>query len=302
MLSMKMPWYSSVYQAESSTSTSPPPRRPRFQPSAGVYTPFTSAYRQPSFYATRRTFQAATSPPESFSSPFRHHRRAMDAATERLLARADALTERLHKLLAKSADLHFHGRMPASPSQPPQQRTSGIYSHRRMSHNGPPTAASPAAAAATKTDTTNPDVHSQTSTTAPPRVHVINIKLSNSCWTAHRNNPRPRQSPKRTPVVHIIPIRIETDSSSDGEADTADDIDVRLPDEDECDLPVPQEVACDPQEDTSDEERGADGDEEEEEEEARPEEPVVMVAQPSSPTLPLSSHQSRRLALTIRCA
>ena len=140
------------------------------------------------------------------SSPFKsrsdgsswyHHRRTVDSATERLLARADALTERLHRLLAKSADLHWRrmdhpvrpdifNRMSQSNTQSTATGTSSTTA--RATAN----MASPSA-----TDTASPSVKvdditvSKTEPRPTTRTHVITIKLSNSY--SNRGNHRTQQ-------------------------------------------------------------------------------------------------------------
>lgn len=191
----------------------------------------------------------------AFKSRAEWHHKRMDSATERLLARADALTDRLHRLLAKSADLHWRRTDHYVPR-------ADIFS--RMSHAtsaSTTTTAPPAPAAAPSPSplvapttipskpmpsrepvrdddirvTVNVDVERRASPPTPPpsppptlpKVHVITIKLSNSC----SNNHRPKTKPS---VVRIIPIHIEKDSSQD-----IDELDIQHPDYDSPPPPPP---------------------------------------------------------------
>lgn len=316
---MKMPWHSMYHDAEGGT----PPSRRRYQPPSGLH------YSSPRYYptssgsssSTRRPYQTPHYEPSSSSrqrnvvsplrsseygtsNPFRMHRRAMDAATERLLARADALTERLHRLLAKSAEIHFCSSSASSSSSSSGGSSSGrggysgrvprpdIFSSSRMSHHPmaaaatakPTTASQPPPPPNRTTDDSRPTLHRQpdvrqhysaatdpvspvattpagsnSSNSTTPRIHVINIKLSNSCFTAHHpkqshqtyrrtgstghnktaSAPAPAEDPassssskestpppapppepkRRTPIVRIIPIRVETGRSPPDSSD-----------------------------------------------------------------------------------
>lgn len=359
---MKMPWYSSTYRTEPDLKTSPPLRR-RFHPtriSTSTTTgPFASStnpspsfrqhLHQPSSYnfgQQRRTYHnlhrrdssdSNSSETESlnssssslYNSPFRQQRRAMDAATERLLARADALTERLHKLLAKSADLRFGSSLgrptgsatTAPPPRPPPPQRPDIFSS-RMSHrhhaaasstnpSSPSPAPAPAPAnapnASVNTPKVDPDVrpHSTaSSSSSTPRVHVINITLSNSCGTATAHHYRSTCStssapPRRPPVVRIIPIRIETavdDNTSEDEG-----VDIQQIDESESEgsLSQPSTPAAESFSNTSSIYHPPTNPDVEEE--SIPDSTLPAEAPlPSNQASSMTEHQSRLLALTIR--
>lgn len=176
----------------------------------------------------------------AFKSRAEWHHKRMDSATERLLARADALTDRLHRLLAKSADLHWRRTDHYVPRADIFSRMSHATSASTTTTAPPAPSAtsaaflSPSPPVATTTIpskpmpprepirrdddirvTVNVDVERRASPPTPPspppsspKVHVITIKLSNSC----SNNHRPKTKPS---VVRIIPIHIEKDSSQD---------------------------------------------------------------------------------------
>lgn len=172
---------------------SPPPpsyTRRHYQNDFSHFRPETSSLNSGASYRPRHSspHSSPNSSTGSSSSPFKsrsdgsnwyHHRRTADSATERLLARADALTERLHRLLTKSADLHW--RRTDNPVRP------DIYS--RMSQSKPQSAATGTSSAANMATDTNVAASSvrvddiTVSKTEPrptTRTHVITIKLSNS--------------------------------------------------------------------------------------------------------------------------
>ena len=264
----------------------------------------------------------------SFKSRSEWHHKRMDSATERLLARADALTDRLHRLLAKSADLHWRRTDHYVPR-------SDIFS--RMSHatttNGSTTTtapvhpSSPAATTATSTASpplatstpskllpsqvvidddiraTNPDnVKRRASTPTPssppppplpPKVHVITIKLSNSCSNNHRPKP---------PIVHIIPIHIEKDPPvvDEDELDIIQDPDFDSPSfTPPSPPPVIHHIPIFPESSLVEEDASsakidlANSKTELEAVDCEPEPPIPVGEY-------LSTHESRRLALTLR--
>jgi hypothetical protein len=173
-------------------SPPPPSSYPRrhYQNDFSHFRPETSSLNSGASYRPRHSspHSSPNSSTGSSSSPFKsrsdgsnwyHHRRTADSATERLLARADALTERLHRLLTKSADLHW--RRTDNPVRP------DIYS--RMSQSKPQSAATGTSSAANMATDTNVAASSvrvddiTVSKTEPrptTRTHVITIKLSNS--------------------------------------------------------------------------------------------------------------------------
>ena len=190
------------------------------------------------------------------SDSWHHRRRTVDSATERLLARADALTERLHRLLAKSADLHWR-RMDQPTTRP------DIFSHMSQSRT------TSTATRADETDTASVKVDDITVSKSEPRpttrTHVITIKLTNSFSNRapnHRSSspesPKPQEpppppkshdikqeehhpsssryyrrqsTPRKPPVIRIIPIQIEVESDDSGVV-IDPERDIQVPDED----------------------------------------------------------------------
>lgn len=204
-----MPWYSAYSEADS--------RPTRYRPRTATHhnvtvNVTTSSYSSPSFRHSMRNSSPGS--PRRSSFQFNYHRptvperssayksrfgeqpshqrewtspgtgpgasrRHWDAATERLFARADALTERLQRLLAKSADLRWRTTSTTTVPGRSADARPDIYSSRVSQTRTETDPGSPRRAAKTAPVHVEREDWVSRAERPAPRTHVITIKLSN---------------------------------------------------------------------------------------------------------------------------